>query len=91
MKMLVTQIDESYAAPPGTLHLGSNGWVMDRPEKLKIRTNRSLKDFMQLVADQCGGLLGEGELVFAVFDPKGCPCGLTGVMEYEGRILFSGD
>jgi hypothetical protein len=50
MKMLVTQIDESYAAPPGTLHLGSNGWVMDRPEKLKIRTNRSLKDFMQLVA-----------------------------------------
>ena len=92
MKIAIIQIDDLYSVPPGTLHLGINGWVADQPERLRIHTNLSLGDFMNKVVEQNEGLLGQGELVFAVFDPEGKPVqstGLAGVKEYIGRILFS--
>lgn len=92
MKIAVIQIDKSYEAPMGTLHLNSNGWVADRPEILKVRTNLPLGIFIEKVSEQHSGILGNGELVFAVFDPNGEDIestGLTNVKEYQGRILFS--
>jgi len=90
MKTAVILIDESYAAPPGTIHLGSGGWVVDKPERLKIQTNLPLEVFLGKIVEQNAGLLGEGELVLAVFEANGTPVGtIVGVKEYQGHILFS--
>lgn len=88
MKIAVLLIDESYVVPPGTLHLGTSGWVFDRPEMLKIRINIPLGMFLEKLAQEHSGLLGEGELVFATLDDKGNQFG-PGLWEYLGRILFS--
>lgn len=92
MKIAIIQIDDSYEAPSGTIHLGTDGWVVDRPEKLIIRTNLDLPKFIEKVAEQNAGILGNGELVFAVFNPDGSDVistGMTGMKEYHGRLLFS--
>jgi len=89
MKIAVIQIEESYVAPAGTIHFGTNGWMADKPEKIRIHTNLPLPIFIEKLAEQSAGLLGEGELVLAVFDPEGQPVSQIGVREYQGRILFS--
>jgi hypothetical protein len=92
MKIAVIQIDKTYKTPPGTLHLNSNGWVVDCPEILKVQTNLPLSTFVEKLSEQNHGILGEGELVLAVFDLEGetvKSAGLTNVKEYQGRILFS--
>lgn len=90
MKIAIIKIDDTYEAPRGTLHLGTTGWIVDQPEKLKVRINVTPFEFMKRVAEQSAGLLGDGELVFALFDENGTQFGpIPSMREYLGRILFS--
>lgn len=89
LKLAVILIDESYSAPEGTLHLGSNGWLVDEPELLTFRTNQALEQLLERIAESSAGLLGPGELVLAVLSQDGTPTALTGVLEYKGRVLFA--
>lgn len=87
MKTEIRKI-ETMDPPPGSVHLGRNGWVVDQPERLTIRANIDLQRFAENIATSNAGLLGEGKLVFAMFDLSGSRTDQPGVTDYPGHIFF---
>ena len=89
MKSRVIQIEE-FSPPSDVLHLSPDGWRYEKPDKMTIRVNIPLKDFVEQVVVQHSNLLGEGELVFALFNTTGIPSThhFRATLDYIGHVIF---
>ena len=91
MKMAAIEVDESYEFPKGVLHLGENGWAVDSPLRMKIGLVVPIPDFFAFMSDRFAGMLGEGELVMAIYGIKEIPDQSMKTTEYDCRIMFLPD
>lgn len=88
MKISIANINDAYVAPSGTLHLGTHGWIVDRPERLTVQTNLSLEEFANRVAGQNAGLLGDGELSLSVIGELSIAASNPFIKVFQCRIMF---
>jgi hypothetical protein len=69
MTPTVERVSRPYTAPPGTLFLSPEGWAPDPYEViLQLNGRMTLEQALELVWQQHGGLLGEGQLSFKILE-----------------------
>lgn len=87
-KVITVPNEPAWQPPDGAMSLTRNGWEYDaQPERIDIVSEgMNLQEAMMALVQQQGGLLGEGEIVFACVDLKGTI--KHGMLVWGGWIAF---